>query len=480
MVQVAQKENRLHTIKQDSYRFKVFFWHDLMVAHLTVEQADQDAVFEFTVEDLVGILNQAGVVYGIKQEQLKRVIENIILNKSIEVARGKSPDKGRDASIELLFDAIKSISPVVREDGYIDYKNLNIIHNATVGQPLARKIHATKGKPGKTVTGEEVEGTMGRDRALPKGKNTDISTGNPDLLIATINGAIIFSNNLVSVEKNYKLNSDVDISTGNIDFVGSLQISGTVKAGFRVKVDGDIEVGKNVEDAEVISGGSVIVKGGFVCSGKGLIKAKKDVFVKFVENQRMEAGNNVNVDGEVINAQIEAGNAVYLRGLKGRKGRIVSGQVTACNLIEVDSIGSEMGTQALVRVGYDKALMKEYTDACTEIKRLQNDRERVGQAMCPLVELEMDDKLNEEQKKSLSRHRSNQAEILKQLEVLENKKEGILNRIRDNKNARIVVKETIYPGSLIQIGMLKKEIMKKLKNCTFLVSRGQIVLISNI
>lgn len=476
MVQVALRENRTYTLEQNGYLFKIFFWHDLMVAHLTVEQIDHDAVFKFTIEDLVMILNKAGVVYGVEKEQLEKVIDNTILNKSIEVARGTPAERGKDANIELLFEATGSKTPVVREDGYIDYKSLNIIRNATVSQPLARKIHAARGKSGKTVTGEKVEGLMGRDRVLPTGKNTEISPDNPDLIISAINGAIIFNDNVVSIERNYKLPSDVDTSTGNIEFVGNLHISGTVRAGFRVKVDGDVEIDNNIEDAEIISGGSIVAKGGFIGSGKGLIKAKNDVFIKYVGNQQIEAGNDIKIADEAMNAQIEAGNAVYL---KGKEGIIVGGQVTACNLVDVNSIGTQMGTQTLVRVGYDKILMEKYTNVKMEIKNLQNDKMKTEQDMNTLLDLERDDKSSEEQKLLLLQHRKNQVEISKQLEEMESKKNELLTDIQKNKMAKIVVRGAIYPGTTIQIGILKKEILQELKNMTFQIYRGQIISISN-
>ncbi|OQX92730.1 MAG: hypothetical protein B6D58_01465 [candidate division Zixibacteria bacterium 4484_95] len=476
MVQVALRENRIHTLKQDGYQFKIFFWHNLMIAHLTIEQIDHYAVFKFTIEDLIEILKKAGIVYGIRKEQLEKVINNTILNKSIEVARGTFPERGKDADIEFLFDTTKSKTPVVQNDGYIDYKNLNIIRNAVVGQPLAKKVHAVRGKSGITVTGEKVEGLMGRDRALPKGKNTYISSDNPDLLVSTIDGAITFNDNVVSVERNYKLRSDVDTSTGNIEFVGNLHISGSVRAGFRIKVDGDVEIDKNIEDAEVISGGSVVAKGGFIGSGKGLIKAKNDVFIKYIGNQRIVAGNNVKIIDEAMNAQVEAGNAVYL---KGEGSIIVGGQVSACNLVDVNSIGSEMGIRTLVRVGYDKILMEKYTNVKTEVNSLQNDKAKIGKEVKTLLGLKKDDELNEEQRLLLLQLKKKQAEISKKIEEMEGKGNELLTEIQENKIAKIVVRGNIYPGTTIQIGILKKEIPQELKNMTFQIYQGRIISISN-
>jgi uncharacterized protein (DUF342 family) len=175
-----------------------------MMAHLQIDPVSKDSAFTMTVEDLIGILKQAGVVHGIKNDQLAKQVTSLVVGKRIEVARGTPPQKGEDAKFDLLFEANVSKAPVVGADGYIDYKNLNIIRNAVVGQPLAKKIPPQKGESGMTVTGEEVQGLPGKDRALPKGKNTDVSPDDPDLLVATETGAINYGNSIVTIEKNFK------------------------------------------------------------------------------------------------------------------------------------------------------------------------------------------------------------------------------------------------------------------------------------
>jgi hypothetical protein len=399
----------------------------------------------------------------------------VIIGKPVEVARGQQPGVGTDASFELLFEMANDKSPVMGDDGYIDYKSLDLISNATMGQPLAKKIPAKLGEPGKTVTGQVVEGKPGKDRALPKGTNTDISPDNPNLLIAAKDGAITYSNNLVSIDSVYKINSDVDMSTGNIDFVGSLKIAGSVSAGFKIKAAGNIEIGKNIEDALIISEGSVAATGGFVGSGKGKITAAEDVFVKYVENQVIEAGHDVNIGGGAMNAQIVAANAVFL---KGRKAVIVGGNVTAGNLIEVSVLGSELGTPTLVRVGYNQALMNRIREIDQEIKRLQEDAEKIHKAMYSLVRLDLDNKLNESQKEALRLLKEQQQAIPKQSELLIQKKKDLFAKLNENKKAKIVVKGTVYPGTIIQIGTMRKEIEKILGSCTFVLSHDKVVVLT--
>ncbi len=476
MIKTAEKEAKQIQKKLSGFTLTVKISVDEMLAHLIIEQNDKDAVFALGEDELLKIINEAGVVYGINNERLSKIPSELILKKPIEIARGTPPGKGIESGFELLFETADGKTPVVSDDGYIDYKNLNLIKNATKDQPLAKKIHAARGKPGNTVTAKEIKGKMGKDRALPKGKNTNISPDNEDLLIATKDGSITYANNLISVEDAYTVNSDVDTATGNIDFVGSLKISGGVKAGFTVKANGNIEISKNIEDAQVFCGGSVVGKGGFVSSEKGIIKAVEDVFIKYVENGTIEAGHDVNIGGGSMNANVIAGNSILL---KGAKAVIVGGKVTASTLIEAGAIGSEFGTPTLVQVGYNPKLMKELNEINSEIERLESDVERIKQAMYSLVRLELDNKLNKVQKEGLVQLKGHQKEIPNQLENLNNQRSELVQKLNENKKAKIVVRGEVFPGTTIQIGMLKREINKTVSNCTFKISQDHVALYSN-
>jgi len=476
MEQTAAKKPPAVEVENNGFKFKALISADLMIAHLYIEQIDKDHVWDLCTKDLIDFLNNAGIIYGINNDVLEKLSTEPIFGKNIEIARGDALGKGNDSGFELLFELASDKAPVVGDDGYIDYKNLNLISNAVAGQPLAKKIPAAAGSPGITVTGQKVPGKMGKDKALPKGANTVISEENPDLLIAVKDGAITFSNNLISIDSVYKINSDVDTATGNIDFVGSLQISGDVKSGFQVKAAGNIEIGKNIEDAQIISGGTVVAKGGFVGSGKGIIKAVEDVFVKYVENQEVNAGNDVNIGGEAMNSKIIAKNAVIL---KGQKAVIVGGCVSAGKLIEASIIGSEFGTPTIVRAGYNTELMDELNKVDTEINRLNIDNERIKKALYTLVRLELDNKLSEAQKAPMKQLKDQQVEIPNHIKQLEKHKEELVAKLNENKKAKIEVKDTIYPGTTVQIGMLKREINKVLNRCTFGASRDKIVIMSH-
>ena len=75
-------------------------------------------------------------------------------------------------------------------------------------------------------------------------------------LISQVSGHVQLEGDKVFVSNCLEL-VDVDASTGDIDYDGSVVIKGNVLAGFSVKAAGDISVSGIVEGATLISGGNI-------------------------------------------------------------------------------------------------------------------------------------------------------------------------------------------------------------------------------
>jgi hypothetical protein len=88
---------------------------------------------------------------------------------------------------------------------------------------------------------------------------------------------------------------NVDLSTGNLSFEGTVRVSGDVLTGMKMNVGGDVVINGTVEAAEIVAGGSVTVKGGVIGHSEGVtaqagttaiasrISSQKSVQVMFAE-----------------------------------------------------------------------------------------------------------------------------------------------------------------------------------------------------
>jgi hypothetical protein len=407
-----------------------------------------------SVGQLRGLLVDAGVIYGAKQNVLEQLVASPVYGERILVAEGEPSLAGIDASIEYLFNTSATREPTVDAHGHIDYKDLNFIQSAKAGQVLARKTPALAGAPGKSVLGKEIAPKLGRDRALGRGANTELSADGLTLT-AAMEGTIAFKSNVISIQSMQNIPGSIDASTGNVDCLGSLKINKDIAGEYRVTVGGDLEVGGNVEDAIIEVGGNVIIRGGFFGGGKGTIKAGGDVTIKYAEKQKIRAEGTVYIGGEVLSCDIYAGDAVIVQG---KTGRIVGGNVAAKHLVRVSTLGSDAAVPTHVHVAYDMKTVERFRAVTKELERLANDEKRVKEAMVVMFRLELSGKLPADKKEILQRFKQFTKELPAQRDVLQMEQSDLKQQMQELSGARVVVEETIYAGTVIHFGPVYKEI----------------------
>jgi hypothetical protein len=424
----------------------------------------------YSPEDIKQALAHNGVTYGVDEKAINDLIENSQFDKAVVVARGQEPVAGNNANLVFKFSKVQEFKPKEDKDGRIDYRDLDFIQSATKGQVLVEKIPPTEGTPGTDILGQPVSARSGRDVKFPAGPGTAVSEDGTKLL-ATIEGAIVYASRIIKINDVHTIGGDVCIETGNIKHNGSLIIRGKVDSNFEVVAKGDIEIAKSVDDAKLVSGGNIMVKGGFLGSNRGLLKADGDVTVKYVNDQKIISGNDVRIGGEAFNTSIMAKNRVIV---SGSRGRIVGGRIMAGDEIKATCLGSDAGTKTELQVAYDAELMKRYHEVVTEIKALEENAERVKEGLYVFYRLQMDGKLTPEKQAALKKLEEFKEGLPEARKDLENRKKALENEIQKNKNARIIAVKKVYPGVILQFGIVYKEITDSMGPTIFLMDNNKI------
>jgi uncharacterized protein (DUF342 family) len=424
-----------------------------------------------TSERLHGLLADAGVCFGLDDAAIDQLAANHVFGESILIATGESPQPGKDAQLEFLFDTVAKREPTVDAQGRIDYKNLNFIQSAKAGQVLVRKTPTEPGAPGKSVLGKDIAPRSGRDRPIVRGANTHLA---PDglTLMASIDGTITFKAGSVSVQPSQNIPGSVDSSTGNISCVGSLKVYKNVCSEFKVVLNGDLEVGGNVEDAVIEAGGNVLIRGGFFGSGRGSIAAGGDVTVKYAENQKIRAAGTIYVGGEVLNCDLYAGEAVVVQG---KVGRIAGGNVAAKHMVHVAKLGNEAMVATHVHVAYDMKLMERFREVTKEIERLGADEKRVKDALVSLYRLEMNGKLPPDKKEVLVRFKDFMTQLPSQKDSLRAELEQLKQKLQELAGARVIAEEAVYAGTVIHFGPVYKEILEDIRSGVVFEKGGEAI-----
>ena len=104
-----------------------------------------------------------GVIEGIDNKAIDRLINKKGNDEFVVVARGDKVVDGKDGWYEFFFDTENKRRPKILPDGSVDYRQAQWYQLANVGEKLAYYHSAKEGKNGKTVRGREIIAKKGKE-----------------------------------------------------------------------------------------------------------------------------------------------------------------------------------------------------------------------------------------------------------------------------------------------------------------------------
>lgn len=328
---------------------EVRFSDDYMHAYMKMKKGESKE-HRITIEEIKDILlHKHKIVFGLREQIIQDAIQKQRFEEEILIAKGEHPVHGKDAELIYHFDrkTPKHMGIEGADDKTkIDFKNINIYQKAEKDQVLVSKSAVIEAIDGRNVRGGKLGAKKGKDKPLPAGKNTVLSEDKRSL-IATISGRIEEVDGKVCVSSAVKIDGDVDMSVGNINFDGDVEIMGNVNSGFEVNATGDITVHGLVESATLISGGDIIIEKGIHGADKGFLKANGSIFAQHIERSRIEAGTHVVTEFSLLSNIMSEG---YVNVLKGR-GTIMGGTIATSNYVVARTIGADSGITTNIEIG---------------------------------------------------------------------------------------------------------------------------------
>ena len=413
------------------------------------------------IQEIAFEMKKKGVIFGIKEEMVRYIAENPIYNQSILIAEGKAPVHGINGKVKFLFNISQDIKPTIMDDGSVNYRELNYIENVRKDQKLCEITMPTAGVNGKTVLGTVVKAAEGKIPKVIRGANVYASGDNLSLY-SSINGQVKYIDEKLSVFATHEVQANVDNSTGNINFIGSVYIRGNVLSGFTVEAGGDVEVFGVVEGATIKAGGNIILRRGMTGNNKGVLIAGGDIIANFIENSTAEAVNDIKAES-IMHSNIKCGNRLELGG---RKGLLVGGVTRVGKEIKAKVIGSHLATRTIIEVGLDPNLREKYKELRTEVINLEENVKKADQAINLLRRLEAANMLTEEKKEILNK--SMRSKIYYEIRLYECCEEvaSLEEKLNTEAYGRIRVDNYIYNGVRVSIGSASMHIKETLQHST--------------
>ncbi len=263
----------------------------------------------------------------------------------------------------------------------------------------------------------------------------------------------------------------VNVSTGNINYDGSIEIAGNVDENFEVKAGGNVVVNGSVEGATIIAGGNIIIAKGMNGMGKGYLRARGDIIVKFLENSRVVSGGYVETEA-ILHCTVSSGSDVKV---DGRRGIILGGRVQAANAIIAKTIGASMSTATTLEVGVEPLLISQLEHVQTAIE----ERKKTVNAAQVIY-----DNFKEKQRRGLQ-FNDGQLRYMRSVVSLIQEKSAELDRLNrrlaslqemmeTREEAEVVVNEQIYSNVTIIIGSVSRLIQTNYRYCKFVKEEGEV------
>ncbi|AKQ61881.1 DUF342 domain-containing protein [Bordetella hinzii] len=428
-----------------------------------------------TLADVQAQLIELGVVYGVRDDAILSAVSDRRTNTAV-IAQGTPPTLGTPASFESLLDALKTRQQEDDDNAVVDYRELGNLTLVAPGTPLMRRIPAVQGKPGLNVLGEAVPPAHVADTPFaPNLTGVAVDENDPCLLRAASAGSPmvvpqgVLVNSLVEVDR-------VDLSTGNINFDGTLKVRGDITAGMEVRVSGDVVVNGTVEAAHVHAGGNISVNGGIIgmaelkqtgARGPGnpsqsaqtrtaQITAGGSVKARFIENAVVNADKNIAAEREVRQSRLYAGESVTVGPPKSNQGVITGGEIHATKSVNAGTIGSLAAVPTLICVGLHPHAEAKRAALLQRRNSLQDEKGKLEKL---IVFLHNNPARNVNGMSD--RARATHARVTGDLNLLQAEEERLDEQLQPLDNATIVALKRFHGGVTLRVSGKVLEIMEE-------------------
>ncbi len=466
---------------------------------------------DLTREALDQALKDAKIVRGFLKDSLEALIGDELRQQLREtqipigmiVAYGEAARDGTDAWLEPLIETIVDRRPQVDASGNVNFHELGDFPQVEAGQALVRRHPATEGKAGWTVTGRIVKGRNGKNVVLkPKNDSVKLAPGDDNLLVADTNGMPVVYSKGAYVEKVLRFER-VGLETGHIRFDGSVQVKDNVEPGMKIEATGDVKVGGLVEAAHILAGGAIEVGGGVIGrrqfhedehpgakppatrrspvresgargedKGEGpvddaYLKAGTQIKARFVQDATLECDEEIVVQKQVFHSRLTAGTRILLPG----RGAIVGGLASAKEIIDIGVSGAMANVETTLIAGDTDGIKTRIVAVSDELKQIANQRQQLLAIVENLVKQHKPMTSEKKQKFLEAREGLQKKEHALHAELAELKID-----FQQCQSARILVRFTCYPGTLIKLGSHEYSPRKDLGKVTFVLHEGEILM----
>jgi len=290
------------------------------------------------------------VIEACKREEIKVELDEKAIEKQLlsatpietTIAKGIKPTDGKNGYLEYMVDmsAKPQFIADAKEDS-IDFKNSMQVTLVNVGDVLASIVPPTEGEDGMDVRGTVIKAKPGEKAKFYLGEGAEEKD---ELITVTAAGTPSIQDNVIMIRRTYVLQGDVNLSTGNISFPGTVIIHGNVTEGFEVISEENVVVNGFISGATVKAKGYIKCAGGIQGKEKNEITAGSYIAAKFISAATVTADGDILVTKDILHSKVNCLGELRIGG------SLIGGVATALKGLECGGLGSETGVKTIVNI----------------------------------------------------------------------------------------------------------------------------------
>ena len=422
-----------------------------------------------TMERAREVLALNGIRYNIDQEVLEAILKEENFDKTFIIAKGTPPVDGRNGYLVYHFERKDGAQIKTDEFGNVDYRDLGTVQNIEENVVVADIFPETPGTPGKDIRGIEIPQYPGKPAKIQTGSGISLSPDGKHL-VTNMAGNLRWMKDHFIVEKELSIRGDIDLSVGNIDFIGDINIKGSISEGFVVKSRGNISISGNATGAVIEAEGDIVGKLGFVgCQ----VKSGGNIKVSFCENSDITCAGN-------LSAQSLEGCSVYCEGtitVQGGKAAIVGGKYTCMSNVEASYIGSDAYVRTMIVLGNIAVLAEEKLELKKKLKEYESQLSQLEMVCNALKAQKKAGPLSPEREEMLKNSIKAKFGHMGLIKETNDRIAEIDEEMSSTNDLTVTVNKSVFPGVTVRINNSQLVITDKKNKCLIKMGKDRDVII---
>lgn len=433
-----------------------------------------DDISEYTVHNVVELLNHHNVIYGIDKARIAVLLSEREFHTKVLVAKGTSAISGSNGYFKYYFNTKPIMGTIILEDGTVDYNTLGKLELCKENDLLVEYYPAVQGISGVSVMGTVLQAKPVMDLRPLKGKGFTVNEED-NCYYSNFDGKIEFDGGSLKVSQIYVVEGDLDANSKPIKFCGDVLVQGNVFGEARIEAAGNITINGCVEAANLIAGKDVLLRNGMQGNQKGYIFAKGDVSAKFFEQTTVVSKGNINANS-ILNCDMSANKKIIV---SGRRGAIIGGNCKAIELISASVIGNAAETNTRLVIGMGREFYNTVTELDERICSFKEEVDLLDSRLNAIME-----KMNKNPNSSFINIRNSiiKEKIEKSAKYNEQckLKEEIISQKERSLDGHVIVSGRVFPNTNVSINGVTNTFRDIYRNVTLLVKESEIRVYSNV